>query len=69
MTDLRRSYRQRKLFSYDARLQQLQALHRMIKENEDQLYEAVYKDLKKVSFHRHFTLNWKISKLQNNIFE
>lgn len=53
--DLRMAYKQRKLFSYDARLKQLQAFYRMIKENEKQLEEALYKDLRKCKAESYIT--------------
>ena len=48
MTHLRKSFRAGKMKSIESRLTQLKQLHLMITENEDQLYEAVKKDLNKV---------------------
>ena len=45
---LRKSQRDGRMKSYDARLEQLQTVYRMVKENEEEIAEALMKDLHKV---------------------
>ena len=50
VSTLRDNYREGALYEYGKRLEQLQALYRMVEENEGELLEALQKDLGKVSY-------------------
>ncbi|XP_065659216.1 aldehyde dehydrogenase, dimeric NADP-preferring isoform X3 [Hydra vulgaris] len=47
VSELRRSFREGKMKSLDNRLTQLRLLHKLLEEGENELCDAVYKDLKK----------------------
>lgn len=47
---MRKNYKQGLLFDYEKRLEQLQALYRLLNEGEDQILDALRKDLGKVRF-------------------
>ena len=48
VSNLRKSYKEGLIFDYEKRLEQLQALYRLLEENQDQLLNALHKDLGKV---------------------
>ena len=45
---MRRNFRKGVLKSVESRIRALKQLHKMLEECEDEIYEALYKDLRKV---------------------
>jgi len=56
--ELRRSFRRGKLRDCESRIQQLRQLNKLIEENKEALFDALYKDLRKVT-------KWQVSNISD----